>query len=63
MSLSEKIDTDGLSGREDGLPHAGRARRFERDLVCERVRGSVPYGFKLAEVGAHLVPTTPTPRW
>lgn len=67
VSLSEKIDTTSAAGKMVFRMLAVLAE-FERDLVSERTKGamahmklqglcvgSVPYGFKLAEDGAHLV--------
>lgn len=68
VSLSERIDTTTAAGKMVFRMLAVLAE-FERDQVSERTRfalahkkasgqrvGGVPYGFRLAEDGVHLIP-------
>jgi DNA invertase Pin-like site-specific DNA recombinase len=67
VSLSEKIDTTSAAGKMIFRMLAVLAE-FERDLISERTKGAmahmaaqgrrvgeVPYGFRLAEDGLHLI--------
>jgi site-specific DNA recombinase len=68
VSLSERLDTTSASGKMIFRLLAVLAE-FERDLISERTRaalahkrsknertGNIPFGYRLAENGVHLVP-------